>query len=129
MSLRLPSQVSPTTGSSSVRSAAISASRTTPTLQVLVSPTGVDSRPDSRTHSSPVSSPLPLRVWQPAKTGSLPGLPPWGRTTVTPVRTSSLSIRVVWPTRTPPTSVIASAGPEASGPISTPSSRARIRAV
>ena len=50
--------------------AATSASRTTPTLCVLVIATGVVSSPDSRTHSRPVSSPLPLSRWQPAKTGS-----------------------------------------------------------
>ena len=48
----------------------MSASRTTPTLCVLVSAIGVVSRPDSRTHSSPVSSPLPLSVWQPANSCS-----------------------------------------------------------
>ena len=41
-------------------SAAISASRTTPTECVFVSAIGVVSCPDSRTHSRPVSSPLPL---------------------------------------------------------------------
>jgi hypothetical protein len=63
MSLRKPSKVSPTTGSdhaSSSAERAASASRTIPTLNVLVIPTGVDNNPDSRTHSSPVSSPLPL---------------------------------------------------------------------
>ena len=41
--------------------AATRASRTTPTLCVLVMAMGVVSFPDSRTHSRPVSSPLPLR--------------------------------------------------------------------
>ena len=41
-------------------SAATSASRTTPTLWVFVRPIGVVRQPDSRIHSSPVSSPLPL---------------------------------------------------------------------
>src|SRR5712691_9074574 len=72
MSLRKPSNVSPTTGSdqasSSAETAAI-ASRTTPTLNVFVMPIGVVRSPDSRTHSSPVSSPLPLSRWQPAKSG------------------------------------------------------------
>ena len=45
---------------------ATSSSRTTPTLCVLVIATGVVSMPDSRTHSSPVISPLPLSRWQPA---------------------------------------------------------------
>ena len=64
MSLRKPSQVSPTTGrlhaSSPGGASAISASRTTPTEWVLVSPIGVVRSPESRIHSSPVSSPLPL---------------------------------------------------------------------
>ena len=54
----------------SATDAATSASRTMPTLCVLVMATGDVSMPDSRTHSRPVSSPLPLRRWQPAKTGS-----------------------------------------------------------
>ena len=77
MSLSRPSNVSPTTGSDqrgvgriASTDAATSASRTTPTLWVLVIATGVVSSPDSRTHSRPVSSPLPLSRWQPAKTGS-----------------------------------------------------------
>ena len=105
MSLRKPSKVSPTTGSdhaSSSAEAAAIASRTTPTLKVFVMPIGVVRSPDSRTHSSPVSSPLPFRRWQPAKSG-VSG----GTTIVTPVRTESPSISVVWPTRTPATSVIA----------------------
>ena len=91
MSFRNPSNVSPTTGrlqsGPSGCTAAISASRTTPTECVFVSAIGVVSRPESRTHSSPVSSPLPLIRWQPAKSGS-----GGGATTVTPVRTSSPSI-------------------------------------
>ncbi len=77
MSLRKPSQVSPTTGrlqsSSPGSAAATSASRTTPTECVFVSPIGVVSRPESRTHSSPVSSPLPLIRCAPAKSGSTGG--------------------------------------------------------
>ena len=49
---------------------ATSASRTTPTLWVLVIATGPPSSPASRIHSRPVSSPLPLSRWQPANTGS-----------------------------------------------------------
>ena len=65
MSLSKPSNVSPTTGSDQEASspsidAATSASRTTPTLCVLVIAIGVVSIPDSRTHSRPVSSPLPF---------------------------------------------------------------------
>ena len=99
--------------------AATSASRTTPTLWVLVIAIGVVSRPDSRTHSRPVSSPLPLRRWHPAKTGSRSAAAPRGQTTVTPVRTGpwpttsgpSPRISVVWPTVTPSTSVMALRGP------------------
>ncbi len=124
MSLRKPSHVSPTTGRlqscSPGAAASTSASRTTPTECVFVSATGVVRRPESRTHSRPVSSPFPLIRCAPAKSGS-----PGGRTTVTPVRTSAPSIRVVCPTRTPSTSVIAFAGPVGSRPISIPRSRAR----
>src|SRR4029450_12091051 len=48
--------------------------------------------------------------------------------TVTPVRTSSPDISVVWPTRTPATSVMASSGPGANTPGARPISRARGRA-
>ena len=111
------------------RPAATIASRTTPTVCVFVSPIGVVSMPDSRTHSRPVISPLPFSRWQPAKTGSRPGSPSCGqRRPSTPGRgrRRPRSI-VVWPTRTPATSVIAFAGPGASRPISIPSSRARTR--
>jgi hypothetical protein len=123
MSFRNPSNVSPTTGRLQPVPggiAPISASRTTPTECVFVSAIGVQRSPESRTHSSPVSSPLPLIRWQPAKTGSGGGM-----TTVTPVRTSSPSMSVVWPTLTPATSVIAFSGPCDSRPISMPRSRAR----
>ena len=133
MSFSDPSQVSPTTGRlqkspPSPRrsiSAAISASWTTPTECVFVSPIGEVSIPHSRIHSSPVSSPFPFRRWAPAKTGSSQGLPSCGRTTVTPVRTEAPSIRVVWPTRTPGTSVIAFSSPVGSVPMRIPSSLAR----
>src|SRR6266516_1195434 len=127
MSLRKPSKVSPTTGSdhaSSSAEAAAIASRTTPTLHVFVMPIGVVRRPDSRTHSSPVSSPLPLSRWQPAKRG-VSG----GTTTVTPVRTESPSISVVWPTRTPVTSVTAFFVAGTPSPIAMPRSRARTSSV
>src|SRR5512132_2249521 len=104
MSLRKPSNVSPTTASDqpsrSAERAAI-ASRTTPTLKVFVMPTGVVSSPDSRTHSNPVSSPLPFRRWQPANS-------------------------VAWPTSTPSTSLIALREPGSPSPIAMPRSRARI---
>jgi hypothetical protein len=82
---------------------------------VFVIPMGVVSRPDSRTHSRPVSSPFPFRRWQPAKSG-VSG----GTITVTPVRTSSPSISVVWPTSTPSTSLIALRGPGSPSPIAMP---------
>ena len=69
------------------RSTAHSASRTTPTLCVLVSAISLASMPASRIHASPVSSPLPLSRWEPAKAGSHQAGPGRGRTTVTPVRT------------------------------------------
>jgi hypothetical protein len=122
-SLRKPSYVSPTTGSAHASSSADSeaiVSRTTPTLNVFVIPTGVVSKPDSRTHSSPVSSPFPFSRNGAANSGSS-----GGTTTVTPVRTESPSTIVVCPTRTPSTSVIASSGPGSSEPMTMPSSRAR----
>ena len=144
MSLSRPSHVSPTTGSDHRRSpdrrcataCATRASRTTPTLWVFVMPIAPPSRPASRIHSSPVSSPLPLSRWQPANTGSAQTSPSWGRITVTPVRTGpwpttsgpSPSMRVVWPTRTPATSVMALHGPGRPRPMTIPRSRARIRA-
>ena len=127
MSFSRPSYVSPTTGSDhqasptsrSSTEAATRASRTIPTLWVLVIATGDVSRPDSRTHSRPVSSPLPFSRWHPAKTGSRQASGPRGETTVTPVRTGpwpttegpSPEMSVVWPTRTPATSVMALSGP------------------
>ena len=106
--------------------AAIRASRTTPTLWVLVIATGEVSRPDSRTHSRPVSSPLPFSRWQPANTGSVSGSSAEGNSTVTPVRTASPRTRVACPTRTPATSVIAFPGPGRPVPMVMPRSRARI---
>ena len=94
MSLRIPSQVSPTTGSaqngSGGRSRAIAATIapcTVPTSCVFVSATGVVKRPDSRIHAVPVSSPFPFSRCQPANTGSSHTRPSCGTTTVTPVRT------------------------------------------
>ena len=95
MSFSVPSNVSPTTGSDQAAvpggfpatSIAIRVSWTMPTLWVFVRPIGPPRSPASRIHSSPVSSPLPLRVWQPAKTGSRQGSPSCGTIIVTPVRT------------------------------------------
>ena len=103
----------------------MSASWTTPTECVFVTPTGEVSIPHSRIHSSPVSSPFPFRRCAPAKTGSSQGLSSCGRTTVTPVRTESPSISVVCPTRTPGTSVSAFSAPVGSVPMRIPSSLAR----
>ena len=140
MSLSPPSQVSATTGSEKPhdghprRSAqAITASRTTPTLSVLVSVTGPARNPDSRSQWVPVISPLPFSVANAAKTGSLDSLPR-GKMAVTPVRTGPLprtrrplpEISVAWPTLTPGTSVMALAGPGVPGK-GRPSSRARAR--
>ena len=92
MSLSAPSQVSATTGSDHgcsvaprFTSHAMTASRTTPTLWVLVITTGPSRKPDSSTHVVPVISPLPFSENQPANTGSLVALPR-GRIAVTPVR-------------------------------------------
>src|SRR5262245_34262091 len=52
-------------------------------------------------------------------------LPSWGRTAVTPVRTVSPRTIVVWPTRTPGTSVMAFNGPGESTPGVIERSRAR----
>ena len=94
------------------------ASRTTPTLCVLVIATGPSSSPLSWTQVVPVISPLPFSVNHAANTGSGLALPR-GCTTVTPVRTGPLpttsvplpEMSVVWPTSTPATSVMASSGP------------------
>jgi hypothetical protein len=108
----------------SLVAAATSASRTTPTEKVFVIAIGVVRKPDSLIHSSPVTSPLPFRRCGAAnhRSSARPGT-----MTVTPVRTSSPSTSVVWPTRTPATSVIAFSGPGSSEPISIPSSRALTR--
>jgi len=143
VSFSSPSKVSPTTGSPKKYSPAgrrrtsspISASRTTPSECVFVSPIGDDSRPLSRIHSRPVSSPLPLSRCDPANMPLSQILPSPGTITVTPVLTGptptrsapSPEIRVVWPTRTPGTSVIAFSGPRGSDPIAIPTSAARTR--
>src|SRR5437773_11822002 len=84
MSLSAPSQVSATTGSDQSNSKplrtshSMTASRTTPTLCVLVIITGPARNPDSSSHVVPVISPLPLSVNQPPKTGS-PFVAPRGK--------------------------------------------------
>src|SRR5207244_12897774 len=125
ISLSQPSQVSATTGSdhqAPVASAApcatrqaMTASRTTPTLCVLVIITGPSRKPASSTHVVPVISPLPFSDHQPAKTGLFIESFARGSTAVTPVRTGPLptcsfpspDMSVVCPTVTPETSVIA----------------------
>ena len=68
----------------------MTASRTTPTLWVLVIMTGPSRNPDSSTQVVPVISPLPFSENQPAKTGSSTEALPRGRMAVTPVRTGPL---------------------------------------
>src|SRR5690606_20109948 len=80
----------------------------------------------------PVISPLPLRAYRPAHTGEGSRSKPRGRIAVTPVRTGpwpvrrgpSPSMRVVMPTSTPGTSVMALYAPGRPGK-SRPRSRAR----
>jgi hypothetical protein len=110
---------------------AITASRTTPTLCVLVIITGPSRKPESFTQVVPVISPLPFKLNQPAKTASVEFLPR-GRMAVTPVRTGPTptlraplpEISVVSPTSTPFTSVMAFHVPGAPSK-GTPRSRAR----
>src|SRR5262252_1730053 len=75
-------------------------------------------------------------TWNAAGTFSRNRLPPWGSTTVTPVRagprggspdrpSDPSSMIVMWPTRTPGTSVIALYGPGSRVPSTIPSSRGR----
>src|SRR6478672_4244550 len=92
----------------------MTASRTTPTLCVFVIITGPSRNPESSTQCVPVISPLPFRLNHPAKTASRESFPR-GRIAVTPVLTGptptfkapSPEIKVVCPTSTPLTSVIA----------------------
>ena len=97
MSFRKPSQVSATTGrlkspgvflgrAPCLMFHAITASRTTPTLCVLVIRIGVPRHPDSSTQVVPVISPLPLSEYQAAKARPR-SVFPRGRMAVTPVRT------------------------------------------
>src|SRR3989338_321497 len=139
MSLRYPSQVSATTGSDQgwlpwprLTHQAMTASRTVPTLWVLVIITGPSIRPDSSTQVVPVISPLPFRENHPAKTRSKADRWPRGKRAVTPVRTGprptwsfpSPTTMVLWPTATPATSVMAFSGPGLPSK-GTPRSRAR----
>src|SRR5947207_14026240 len=107
MSLSQPSQVSATTGSdhqAPVASAApcatrqaMTASRTTPTLWVLVIITGPSRKPDSSTHVVPVISPLPFWEYQPTTETRCMEANPRGSTAATPVRTGPLTT-TSWPT-------------------------------
>src|ERR1051326_6416695 len=109
----------------------MTASRTTPTLCVLVIITGPSSMPDSSTQCEPVISPFPFKEKIPAKTLAPRSLPR-GRTAVTPVRIGptptfrgpSPEMSVVCPTSTPPTSVMALRAPGVPSN-GTPRSRAR----
>jgi hypothetical protein len=90
------------------------ASDTFPTAMVLVRRMGVSRSPHSATWVSPDTSPAPFSTKAPASTRFSKTLL-CGRTAVTPVRTGPLPtsrrpsplMRVLWPTRTPPTSVMA----------------------
>ena len=108
MSFSQPSQVSATTGSdhqAPVASSgpcatrqAITASRTTPTLWVLVIITGPSRKPDSSTQVVPVISPLPFSANQPANAKRSMEFFPRGRIAVTPVRTGPLpTMSLPWP--------------------------------
>src|SRR5204862_1296119 len=78
-----------------------------PTACVLVIATGPSNVPDSLIQETPVISPLPFWEWKPAATGSPVPAGPRGWMAVTPVRTALPLIRVVYPTSTPGTSVMA----------------------
>ena len=129
MSFKNPSQVSATMGRDHQYPLAsadpwlarqeMTASRTMPTLWVLVIRMGPSANPDSSIQVVPVISPLPFKDDQPAKQGSSKLRFPLGRIAVTPVRTGpfptvkapSPRIIVAWPTSTPFTSVMALNGP------------------
>ena len=91
-SFRTPSYVSATTGRLNSNDLprfsahAISASRTVPTLLVVVSSTGPYSSPDSFSQCVPVISPFPFSTCVPPNTGASPAFPR-GHTAVTPDRT------------------------------------------
>src|SRR5436309_16042054 len=99
----------------------MTASRTTPTLCVLVIITGPSRKPDPSTQFVPVISPLPFSDHQPAKTGLLIESFPRGSTAVSPVRTGPLptysfpspEVGVVGPTVAPEPPVWALIGPGA----------------
>jgi hypothetical protein len=103
-------------------------------LRVLVKAMGYSRNPDSATQASPVISPVPLRTNAPAGT-FFRHTSSRGTTTVTPVRTGpspgfkgpSPLDRVVCPTFTPATSVMAFKGPGGNCPNVSPTSRARTR--
>src|SRR5450759_1801066 len=103
------------------------ASATRGTFSVEVSAIGVSISPSSSTCVDPASLPNALPMNTAPGTLSRKRLPGCGRMTVTPVRTSSPRTRVVWPTRTPATSVMASRAPRGSVPLRMPISGARGR--
>ena len=115
MSFRAPSFVSPTSALTertfSLPGCAIvqrtTASTAVPTASVLVSTIGDSIVPSSCTCVEPASLPKALPTKTAPATLSRNRLPPCGRIAVTPVRTRSPLTTVVWPTRTPATSVIA----------------------
>src|SRR5436190_10256825 len=82
-----------------------------PTAWVFVIAIGPVMVPDSSIHDTPVISPLPFWEWTPAAHGSPGFVRPRGWFAVTPVRTSSPSISVAYPTSTSGTSVTALLAP------------------
>src|ERR1700750_3461887 len=90
-----------------------------PSACVFVIATGPSHVPDSLIQETPVISPLPFWEWKPAATGSPVPAGPRGWMAVTPVRMALPSIRVVYPTSTPGTSVMAfhRPGPPAEGDV------------
>ena len=135
MSFRPPSLVSPTSaltdrtfslpGCASVH--LTTASTATPTPSVLVSTIGDSIVPSSCTCVEPANLPKALPTNTAPGTFSRNRLPPCGTIAVTPVRTVSPAMRVVCPTRTPATSVMAFSGPGLPSPGVIPRSRARGR--
>src|SRR5215204_2543784 len=135
MSLSDPSLVSPTSALTDrtlslpgcARVQRTVASSAIPTDNVLVSTIGDSIVPSSSTCVEPASLPNALPTNTAPATFCWNRFPPWGRIAVTPVRMFSPVTIVVWPTRTPPTSVIALFAPGSIDPGAIPRSRARGR--
>ena len=99
------------------------------THSVHVRTIGDSSSPSSFTCVEPASLPKPFPTTTAAGTFSRNMLPACGRIAVTPVLIESPRVTVVWPTRTPSTSVMASSGPGGRTPTTRPMSRALGRGV